>query len=261
MRKFAAAVDRFFYQLIEDEPSRAFFLHLPFWGLAAWLAWYVMLHSGLWLLWVTLVFIVMPIVLSTASMDIYKSSQDEPTYLNGKITMFRAWCAAYVCLVLAMIGIPGHYLGLILQVVQSNVFARAYWWGIEAWWKLFHVYQTAYNTKDLQAFLKFYEFEFATWQWCFLVSSVVLAPAWFAWLYTEERTARLVRESEAEVAAIKAKDDLAQAERDKAKAEERRIELKKKQLAKLEAEAEARRKLDAKINEVKGKDPWDSGFL
>jgi len=60
---------------------------------------------------------------------------------------------------------------------------------------------------------------------------------------------------------IKAKDDLAQAERDKAKAEERRIELKKKQLAKLEAEAEARRKLDAKINEVKGKDPWDSGFL
>lgn len=268
MRKFALSVDRFFYQFIEDEPSRAFFLHLPFWSLSLWISWYVLLHSGLWLLWVAVTLIVAPVVLSALSMEIYKTSQHEPTMAGGWITMFRAWCAAYVCLVCTLIGIPGLYFGLILQVVQTNMFANAYWWVITFWWKLFHVYQTDYNMKDMRAFLTFYGFQYVTWQWCFLVSAVAIAPSLFGWLYLVERTDRRVRASEAEAAAEKVKDDLKKAEINKAKAETEklraeagRVELEKKRQAAREAEAEEKRKHEAKINEVKGKDPWDSGFL
>ena len=251
-------VDEFFAVFIDDEAKRFFVMHLPFWSLVIWISWLVAKYVGLYLLWLGAVFVVTPFVIAAMGLGIYNES--ELQYDSGPLTMFRAAAGLYVISVLSLIGIPGWYFGFVLQMIQSQVFRDAYWAVLVFWWKVFNFYHED-TLKDMQAFADGFVFHYRTWQWCFLVSAVAVAPVLFYWLYS--RAKEIAAAEEQELARL-----TAVAEQKRIQDEAREKELAARKLAyeerlrlSAEIEKEKQHKLQEKIKEIKGEDPWDSGFL
>jgi hypothetical protein len=258
VRELVKRVDDFFASFIEDEVGRAFFLHLPFWGISLFLAWCLMGEFGLYLLWAAIVFVVVPFSVAAGYREIYE--HDGYQRHAGKWTAFRASLALYAVAVLALIGVPGWYQGLLMRAIESDAFTKAYWWAVVHWWQVFNFYRED-ELKELQAFANRLRFSYAIWQWSFFASAAIVAPAFFFWfcaiakdLAKQEKIEAARRESEAMEAKRRADARAREMAEYSQREEKRRNE-------ELEAKMEERRKIEAKVNEVRGKDPWESGFL
>ena len=128
------------------------------------------------------------------------------------------------------------------------------------WWKLFNFYHD-YKRKDLQNFLKPLVFSFDHWQICFLISAVVIVPLLF---YRRNLKARLLELTQEREVIRYQKERAEQLAKEKAEEEHRlarKLAYEERLRQEREIEQAAQKKLQAKINEVKGKDPWESGFL
>lgn len=251
-------VDDFFALFVDDEAGRFFFLHVPFWGLVIFIGWHVMESLGLFLLWGAFVFAAVPYVIANVYLGIYE--QDRFEHYEGKLTMFRVALTAYAASILALIGVPGWYFGFILQAAQTKVFEGAYWAVVVFWWELFNFYH-GYTKKAAQEFVNGFVFQFQTWQWSFLVSAVVITPILFYRLYAKAKERTRDEELDQIRHEREAKERIEQAQAKAQELEKRRQLNEKKRLEEERIESEKQKKIQEKINEVKGKDPWDSGFL
>ncbi len=259
MGKIINKVDEFFSTFIEDEAGRFFFLHLPFWGLTGIVTWQVLEHLGLYLIFAFVVFVALPFIAASGFMGIYDS---EFRYLDQseRLKFFRVSGAIAVGATLLLIGIPGVYFGLLMNVVRSEIFSKAFWVVITYWWRFFNFYHE-YKIKDMRDFLKGFTFNYQHCQIAFFISSAIVAPLMFYWLFVRAKkkeraqaleTIRLEEEARLAQDRKEAREKII-AERERVNSERLRFEQ--------EAKIAEQRKLQAKINEVRGKDPWESGFL
>jgi hypothetical protein len=253
-------VDEFFSVIIEDGAGRFFCLHLPFWGLVGIVGWHVIEALGLFLIWGGIVFLLIPGLSAWAFQGLCEQEQFSED--KGAI---QVAVGVYAAAVLAMTGIPGWYFGFALQGIQTQAFSDAYWAGIVYWWRFFNFYRNFKSTKaelkEAQAFLNHYQFSYQTWQVLFLISAMVVTPLLFWWIHNmavararseELEHLRLLKEAEEK----KAREDAYNRT-----VEERQRQHQERRLKEEQAEKEKQRKIQEKFNEIKGKDPWDSGFL
>jgi hypothetical protein len=251
-------VDEFFSVFVEDEAGRFFFCNLPFWGSVLFIGWHVVGGVGLYLLWAALVFGLVPCVIANIYLGIFEHDRFE--YYEGKLTLFRLSLGAYVVSVLTFIGIPGVYFGWVLQVIKTQMFAEIYWNVIVYWWKFFN-FNHDYTKKTGKGLIAAYAFHFESWQWAFLVSALVITPALFYWLYINLKERIVLEELEEMKHEQEAKKRAEHAALRVQEIDEQRVRYEKRRQDEAAAEIEKQRKVQLKINEVKGKDPWDSGFL
>jgi signal transduction histidine kinase len=253
-------VDDVFAVFIQDEAGRFFCLHLPFWGVAILITWAVALTLGIYLIWGAIVFGLIPFCAAGIFQGIYEAEQ-----YNEKKTGLVVAAVVYVAAALTLIGVPGVRFGLLFTVIETKTFEAAYWWVVEGWWRVFHFYHDFKGTKaelnEMQDFVNGFSFHFSTWQWEFLVSAFAIAPLMYWWIHKKARerawdeeleNARLDRETEERVEQAKTKA--------REMAERQRLN-EARRIKEAEVEKEKQSKIQEKINEVKGKDPWDSGFL
>ena len=259
MVKIIKSVNEFFEKIAPDEVGRFFFLHLPFWSLVGFIMWRIAEFFGLQLLFAFVVFIFIPLIPAVGILETYNSEFRYREH-RDKVRFWQVSVVVYLAATLTLVGIPRVYSGLLMDAVKSTYFNEAYWTVISYWWRFFNFYHD-YKIKDAQAFVNRFVFNYEECQELFFMSSVIVAPVLFWWLYAKGRRTEAAQEREAmrEEASAKKAEEKLEADR-KAMAERERIfneRLKREQ----EAKREEQRKLQEKINEVKGKDPWDSGFL
>lgn len=255
MVDFIEKVDDFFSGLIEDEVGRFCFMHLPFLGLIVYLIWNLTESLGLYLIWVVVVFVATPYLIAKGLFKLYESRHYERNQIR-----FRWSVVLYAISVPTFIGVPHLYYGLFIKLLQSALFAKAYWNVIMLWWKLFNFYHD-YKRKDLQNFLKPLVFSFDHWQICFLISAVVIAPLLFYRRNLKARMLELAQEREVIRYQKERAEQLAKERADEEHRLARKLAYEERLRQEREAEQIVQKKLQAKINEVKGKDPWESGFL
>ena len=200
---------------------------------------------------------------------------------------------AYVFSLLVLIGIPHLYGGLIIQMVKSNIFQSFYWFFAKIWFVIFNF---AHPTKpNFDAFHQSMVISYDGLVFKLLLGFGVIAPAMAILLYPWLKDKR-VKDRELEVLMrAKREREFEEKERERRLAEYERIEqaqenirlreeFKLKQEASLAAttasanaeterlkrerkshleqiEIEKKRKVEARIQEVKGKNPWDSDFI
>ena len=253
-------VDDFFSLIIEEEAGRFFCLHLPFWAFVIFVTWNVTEAIGLYLIWGGIVFAVTPFAVAVVFHAILESEK-----YNEKKTAFRVLIGVYAAAILALIGVPGLYLGLVFNIVRTQTFSDAYWTVIVGWYRFFHFYHEFKGTKaEIKAgqdFINEYQFSFFTWQVSFLVSAVVIAPLMFWWFGKKERDREWALEMENARLKQEARAAKEQEEAARRFQEEQQRKFEERQRQEKLAEEEKQKKIQEKINEVKGKDPWDSGFL
>ncbi|MEK7484109.1 MAG: hypothetical protein AABZ60_07240, partial [Planctomycetota bacterium] len=161
---------------------------------------------------------------------------------------------------LVVVGVPGWYFGLLMEWVRSKLFTEIYWTVITYWWRFFSFYHD-FKVKDTKRFLKGFAFNYHYCQIAFFVSGVLIAPIMFYWLYVKERKKEKAEAAELIRLAEEAREKQDKEETRKKIMEEReRVHAERLRLEQ-EAKLEEKRKLEERIKEIKGKDPWDSGFL
>ncbi len=252
-------VDEFFAAFIDDEATRFFVMHLPFWSFVVYIVWHLTENLGLYLLWAGTTFVVVPYVVAQVLVTIYS---DEQIRQDG-IGQWRppwAWICGYVVLILVLIGIPGLYFGYAIQFVQSKMFNKFYWGFVALWWKAFNFYHD-YKAKELNEFLQGFSFRYLTWAWSFMVSAVVIVPGMFYWLYATAKENFQAEELEESRLVEKDRALKLQEEAQAKEAQRRQLVFEEKKRQEELAQKEKQRKLQEKMNEIKGKDPWESGFL
>lgn len=258
MGNFIKNVDEFFSSLIPDEVGRFFCLHLPFWGLVIYISWHVTEYVGLFLLWGGLVFWLTPYLIARLGLGIL--AETNLSYHENKWTLFKVSVGVYFISILVLIGIPGGYSGYFVQWIESPAFTEAYWGVIVIWWKCFNFYRN-YKLREFKEFLQMFGFRYESWQIAFLVSSSGIVPTLFYWMYARAKEHAQFEELEQsrheDELRLKRKQEEARA---KESAERLRLN-EKRALQQQQDEREKQKKIQAKINEIKGKDPWDSGFL
>lgn len=258
MGNFIKAVDEFFSVIIPDEMGRFFCLHLPFWGLVIYISWHVTEYVGLFLVWAVLVFWLTPCLIARIGLKVL--AEAELSHYESKWTPLKVSVSVYFISILVLIGIPGWYSGYFMQLIESPAFAEVYWGFIVIWWKVFNFYRS-YKLKELQEFLQIFGFSYKSWQIAFLVSSSVIVPILFYRFYTKTREQAQLDE----LAQSRHEDELRlkrrQEEARVKELEERERLNEKRVLQEQQAQKEEKKKIQEKINEVKGKNPWDSGFL
>jgi hypothetical protein len=244
--------------LIDDEVGRFFCLHLPFWGFIIYVIWHLLEYLGLYIIWAGAVFVVAPYIVAVVMHGIH--NQDKFEYYEGPVTLFRFTLAGYLVSILALIGIPGWYFGYLMQALGRQAFIDFYWNVIVLWYRVFNFYH-GFSPQSLKEFANGYIFKYPNWQWSFLLSSVVIVPGIFYWLYSQAQEKARIEEKERQ--RLEAKTEQMRL-RDEAREKDlaaRQLAYEERQKLELEIEKEKQRELQAKINEIKGKDPWDSGFL
>lgn len=259
MGKLIKRVNHLFADLVPDEAPRFFCLHLPFWGFLSLVLWHVAKHYGPHLLWAGVAFWLTPYLVARLALRIY----GEENIRNDGIGQWQApkpWILGYAVMILVLIGIPGWYFGLIIKLVQSSVFNKVYWGFLKIWFEVFNFYRD-YKFKELEEFARGFSFRYWALAWSLMVSSVVMVPALFYFLYgkTKEKLyeEELAQSQQAERIRSKRLYEEAQAK----EAKERKLAYEaKKELAEKE-KLEKQKKIQERLDEIKGKDPWDSGFL
>ncbi len=250
-----AKVDDFFAGLIPDEGPRVFFLHLPFWGGLLCIAWNLAEHFGLYLIWAAVVFAIVPYMLASLGHGIYERNKFAST---AKVVWFAL--IGYLVAVYLIIGIPGFRNGYLIRALASETFATWYVHGLVIWYRVFNFYHDI-DPKEFKKFIYRFELNYQTWQWCLLVSLLVIVPG-MCYLFYEIAKDEAKKQ---ELAKIKALEEVAERrERDESRSKEiaaRELAYEKEKKRELAIEQEKQRKIKAKITEVKGKDPWSSGFL
>lgn len=255
MSNIIEKVDDFFAALIPDEGPRVFCLHLPFWGGLLCITWNLAEHFGLYLIWAALIFAIFPYGLASFWHGIYERNKFSST---AKVVWFTL--ISYLVAVYLIIGIPTLRNGYLIKGLASETFAAWYVQGLVIWYRAFNFYHEI-DPKEFKNFIYRFELNYQTWQWCLLVSLLVIVPGMFYLFYEISKD----EAKKQELARIKALEEV---EERRARDEARKKELAERELAyekekkrELELEQERQRKIKAKITEVKGKDPWSSGFL
>ncbi len=250
-----AKVDDFFATLIPEDGPRVFFLHLPFWGGLLCITWNLALAFGLYLIWAAVVFAILPYGLASFGHGIYERNKFAS---SAKVVWFAL--IGYLAVVYWIIGIPTLKNGYLIRALASETFATWYVQGLVIWYRVFNFYHDI-DPKEFKKFIYRFELNYQTWQWCFLVSLLVIVPGMFYLIYSIAKD----EAKKQELAKIKALEEVAERrERDEARRKElaeRELAYEKEKKRELELEQEKQRKIKAKITEVKGKDPWSSGFL
>lgn len=253
-------VDDFFGLIIQDEAGRFFCLHLPFWGILLYALWFITEAVGLFLIWGMIVFALVPFIIAAAFQKICEEAEN-----RGEKGIIWFGVGAYVVSILALIGIPGGYFGFVLKGVQTQAFSGAYWVVIVYWWRFFNFYHdfksTAAEVKAAQAFANHYDFHYQMWQVSFLVSATVMTPFLFFLIHGVARENVRAEELEHQRLLKEAEEKKATDEASQRRLEEQQRLREQRRLQEEKAEDERQKKIQEKINEVKGKDPWDSGFL
>jgi hypothetical protein len=252
-------VDEFFAAFIDDETNRFFVMNLPFWSFVVYVTWNLTESLGLYLLWVGVVFGLTPYAIARVGLMIYSDDQIKQDGV-GRFQPPWAWICGYVVSILVLIGIPGLYFGYVMKFAQSKIFNDLYWGFIVLWWKVFNFYHD-YKMKDLEEFAQGFSYRYLTWAWSFMVSAVVIVPGMFYWLYTSAKENFQAEELEESRLVEKDRALKLQEEAQAKEAQKRQLVFEEKKRQEEQAQKEKQRKLQAKINEIKGKDPWDSGFL
>ena len=167
---------------------------------------------------------------------------------------------SYLAAVYLIIGIPGFRNGYLIRALASETFATWYVQGLVVWYRVFNFYHEI-DAKEFKKFIYRFELNYQTWQWCFLVSLLVIVPGMFYLFYDTAKD----EAKKQEIAKIKAAEEVEERrEREEASRKEiveRELAYEKERKLEQEIEQEKQRKIKAKITEVKGKDPWSSGFL
>ena len=250
-----AKVDDFFATLIPEDGPRVFFLHLPFWGGLLCIAWNLAEHFGLYLIWAAVVFAIFPYGLASFGHGIYERNKFLST---AKVVWFAL--ISYLAAVYLIIGIPGFRNGYLIRALASETFATWYVQGLVIWYRVFNFYHEI-DPKEFKKFIYRFELNYQTWQWCFLVSLLVIVPGMFYLFYDAAKD----ESKKQELAKIKALEEVEERrEREEAhrkECAERELAYEKEKKREIAIEQEKQRKIKAKITEVKGKDPWSSGFL
>jgi len=252
---FIKKVDEFFEMFIGDEMGRGFFLHLPFWGVIIFFLWNLTEALGLYLIWIVVVFGLIPFFSALGFQAIYDMDKYSESQIKPRIAL-----GIYVTAVLTLIGIPGLYFGLIIKGVQTSMFSDSYWEVINTWWNFFNFYHK-YSLKEAQAFVNRYVFHYQSWQISFLISAVVIAPMIFWSLHKDEKEQVRIDELNSRRLNNEAAEKIKQEAIKQKEYEVWQLKVKQERYREEQAEIERQRKIQEKIKEVKGKDPWGSGFL
>ena len=248
-------VDNFFAGLIPDEGPRVFCLHLPFWGGLVCIAWNLAEHFGLYLIWAAVVFAIVPYLLASFWHGIYERNKFAST---AKMVWFTL--IGYLAMVYLIIGIPTLRNGYLIRALASETFATWYVQGLVVWYRVFNFYHDI-DPQELKKFIYRFELNYQTWQWCLLVSLVVIVPGMF-YLFYEIAKDEAKKQELARIKVLKEAQE--RCEREEARRKEiaeRELAYEKEKKLEIAIEQEKQRKIKAKITEVKGKDPWSSGFL
>lgn len=252
-------VDEFFTTFVDDEMGRFFCFNLPFWSIVVYVTWNLTESLGLYLLWAGVVFGLTPYVIARVGFMIYGEDQIQQNSARH-FQLPWAWIWGYVVSVLVLIGIPGLYFGYVMKFAQSKAFTNFYWGFVVLWWKVFNFYHD-YKMKELESFAQGFSFRYLSWAWSFLVSAVLIVPGMFYGLYSSTKKRLQAEELEQNRASEKAHATRLYEEAQAKDVEERQRAHETKKLREQQEHQEKQKKIQAKINEIKGKDPWDSGFL
>ena len=196
--------------------------------------------------------------------------------------------AMYGIMTLVLIGIPEIYFGIIPFLMSTKTFAHAYWLTLKDWFYFLHVFGShsflrAVTKKELLNYLTSQGSKTITWQWLLFTSHLVIIPILAIRSYLKSEAKKIAderrqlelefqREAEARRQAKNLESEneirhrVEKQRLSKIKAEEDRLlEIRKREDARVaeirRREEELEKKRQAKIQEVKGKNPWDSGFL
>ena len=252
-------VDEFFALFVDDEMGRFFCFNMPFWSFVIYVTWNLTESLGLYLIWVGLAFVAAPYLIARAGLMIYAEDQIKRAGV-GHWQPPWAWICGYVASILVLIGIPGLYFGYVMKFTQSKAFNDFYWGFVVLWWKFFNFYHD-YKMKEFESFGRGFSYQYLTWAWSFFVSAALVAPATFPWLYSSAKERLQAEELEQSRLAEKARALKLYEEAQTEEANERQRSYEAKKLREQQEQLEKQKKIQAKINEIKGKDPWDSGFL
>ena len=251
------AVDEFLEVFITDEFGR-FIFNVIFWVLATFIMWFFSAWFGPLLFWF-LILCFLPSLLFSL-------------FLKGE-PLWLVWGLGLI-LLFAVVGVPYVFYGYLMKLVMTKTFDAVYIWSIKTWWGFLnhlHPFSNADITWDM------YKLSYQNLQIFFSITGLILPNIICSFLpekeyklpsyesdpmyytptpLTPEEEALKIKEDQIEL--LEARK--AQAIREKALEEERQAE------ARARAEAERKRKEEEerrqkKIQEVRGKNPWDSGFL
>ena len=200
---------------------------------------------------------------------------------------------AYVFSLFVLIGIPHLYGGLIIQMVKSNIFQSFYWFFVNLWFVIFNF---AHPTQpNFDAFHQSMVISYDGLIFKLLLGFGIIAPAMAFSLYPRLKEKRAKDRDIEVLAKAKREREFEEIERERRLAEYDRIEraqegsrlreefklnqeanraeavaaskaeterLKRERKSHLEQiEVEKKRKIETRIQEVKGKNPWDSDFI
>lgn len=229
-------------------------------------------------------------VASEACQTYLEFKENQPPYQEDPL---KFAIGAYVLSLLVLIGIPHLFGGLIIQMVKSNIFQSFYWFFANLWFVIFNF---AHPTKpNFDAFHQSMVISYNGLILKLLLGFGIIAPAVAFSLYPGLKEKR-AKDRELEVLAkAKREREFEEKERERRYAEYNRIErahegsrlgeefklkrdanhasaitaanaeterLKRERKSHLEQiEIEKKRKVEARIQEVKGKNPWDSDFI
>jgi hypothetical protein len=178
---------------------------------------------------------------------------------------------SYLVYVLTMIGIPGVYPGLVPFLLQTDTFSTGYQY-VMVYWYLAFSFGDSVNKKVLVKFISSMLSQREVWHRDLFFSHVVTAPILAVWFYSKskarvyalerlEEKRKVEQELQLKLEAERFEEEKRrQLEQEKKTLEEKRIRDERLRQQKA-LEAEKKKKIEEKINEVKGKSPWDSGFL
>ncbi len=201
------------------------------------------------------VFAILPYALASLGHGIYERNKFAS---KAKAVWFTL--ISYLAAVYLIIGIPGFRNGYLIRALASETFATWYVQGLVIWYRVFNFYHEI-DPKEFKKFIYRFELNYQTWQWCLLVSLLVIVPGMFYLFYDAAKD----EAKKQEIAKIKADEEIEERRvRDEARKKElaeRELAYEKEKKREQEIEQEKQRKIKAKITEVKGKDPWSSGFL
>ena len=233
-----------------------------------------------------LIFVVWPIWVSGLILKILARIETELTESSPE--PYWALAITYGFITLVLIGIPEFYFGIIPYLLSTKIFAHAYWLTLRDWFYFLHVFGSpsffrAVTKKELLNYLTSQGSKTITWQWLLFTSHLVVSPILAIRDYLKSEAKKIAderrqlelefqREAQARRQAknLESENEIRhRVEKQrllKIKAEEDRLlEIRKREDARV---AEIRRREDeiekqrqAKIQEVTGKNPWDSGFL
>ena len=251
------AVDEFIEDFVYDEFWR-FVINVIAWILISFILWFFSAWFGPLVFW----FIILCFLPSLLFSLLLKG---EPLWLTWGLG---------IILLLALVGVPYVFYGYLMKLVMTKTFSSVYIWSINIWWGFLnhlHPFSNADITWDM------YSLNYQNLEVFFFITGLVLPNIICAFLpdkeyklpsyeadpiyytptpLTPEEEALKIKEDQIEL--LEARK--AQAIREKALEEERQAHARARaEEARVKKEEEERRQ--KKIQEVRGKNPWDSGFL